>query len=82
MMILINLLIINYVSILLETRAYFKSSSSDKQDSIRIMPKLCLAKIKDIYNQTLDLMKQLMEFILKKCIHICQENSDSAMFNL
>ncbi|KAK4731992.1 hypothetical protein R3W88_024980 [Solanum pinnatisectum] len=55
-------------------RADLRSSSADKKGLAHIMLQLSLARANDIYNQTLVLMKQPMEPILKQCIQICRDN--------
>ncbi|XP_070042532.1 putative invertase inhibitor [Nicotiana tomentosiformis] len=60
-------------------RADPRSSSADKKGLVRIMLQLSLGKAKDIYNQTLIMLKQPMEPILKQCLQICRDNYDLAV---
>nr|XP_009764005.1 PREDICTED: putative invertase inhibitor [Nicotiana sylvestris] len=60
-------------------RADPKSSSADKKGLVRIMLQLSLARAEDIYNQTLIILKQPTEPILKQCLQICRDTYDLAV---
>ncbi|XP_070047155.1 cell wall / vacuolar inhibitor of fructosidase 2-like [Nicotiana tabacum] len=60
-------------------RANPRSSSADKKGLVCIMIQLSLTKAKNIYNQTLIILKQPMEPILQQCLQICRDNYDLAV---